>query len=504
MVVLRKGILPILFAVVISFAGTRLVACAGPVWPSDDEQRFLEAYRDHVGDTATRDQYDRADKLFVEAVQVLSDTYVENVDRPTFVKTAITSLETLETEDHTPIGVVGAALDDSLHDLDPHSAYMSDEMFRRLQESTEGSFAGVGIVISQDEDKQIRIVSPIDDTPAARAGLQPNDRITHIDGHDMKGEPISEAVRLMRGRIGDAVTLTVLRKEDSFDVTVKRARIEVPSVTASIIDNDLAYIRVSRFDASTLDQTREYLGMLNDKIGGTPRGLIVDLRRNPGGLLDSAADIADQFLSDGLIVATEGRGERKMRSYEADRSEYFKGVPMAILLDRGSASGAELMAAALRENGRGVIIGERSFGKGSMQRIMPLTAGGGLKITTGYYTTPENHIVQGNGVVPDIEIKLEDEEDFGREVDLEHALPPRRRDPRRVLASMKAASCERDINVTRIGKAATNDAPAETEGDEVVTELQRDTVLECAVGYFGDGQLAVYRDQVEPLLRAGL
>ncbi|KZB54681.1 S41 family peptidase [Thalassospira xiamenensis] len=503
MAVLRKGILPILLAVVISFAGTRLVACAGPVWPSDDEQLFLDAYRDYVADSATSDQYDRADKLFVEAVQVLSDTYVENIDRPAFVERAIASLPELEAEDNTPSAIVGAALDESLHDLDPHSAYMTDEMFRRLQESTEGSFAGVGIVISQDEDKLIRIVSPIDDTPAARAGLQPNDRITHIDGHDMKGEPIAEAVRLMRGRIGDPVTLTIQRKQENFDITVKRARIEVPSVTASIIDNDLAYVRVSRFDASTLDQTREYLEMLEDQIGN-PRGIIVDLRRNPGGLLDSAADIADQFLSDGLIVATEGRGERKLRSYEADSSDYFDGVPMAILLDRGSASGAELMAAALRENGRGVIIGEQSFGKGSMQRIMPLTSGGGLKITTGYYTTPENHIVQGNGVIPDIEVKLQDAEPFEREVDLEHALPPRRRDPRKVLASMDAASCERDINVARIGKSATSEAPVEAEGDGEAKELQRDTVLECAVGYFSDGQLAVYRDQVEPLLRAGL
>lgn len=153
-------------------------------------------------------------------------------------------------------------------------------------------------MISQDEDKLIRIVSPIDDTPAARAGLQPNDRITHIDGHEMKGEPIAEAVRLMRGRIGDPVTLSIQRKQENFDVTVKRARIEVPSVTASIIDNDLAYIRVSRFDASTLDQTREYLEMLENRIG-SPRGVIVDLRRNPGGLFDSAADIADQFLSKG-------------------------------------------------------------------------------------------------------------------------------------------------------------------------------------------------------------
>ncbi|ONH86012.1 peptidase S41 [Thalassospira sp. MCCC 1A02803] len=389
-----------------------------------------------------------------------------------------------------------------MHDLDPHSAYMTDDMFRRLQESTEGSFAGVGIVIALDDEKRIRIVSPIDDTPAARAGLRPDDRITHIDGYQMVGEPISEAVRRMRGRVGDPVTLTIQRVEDSFDVTVKRARIEVPSVTASIIDQDIGYIRVSRFDATTLDQTQEYLQELEDRIA-SPRGIIVDLRRNPGGLLDSAADIADQFLTEGLIVATEGRGERKLRSYEADRSDFFEKVPMAILLDRGSASGAELMAAALRENGRGIIIGERSFGKGSMQRIMPLTSGGGLKITTGYYTTPENHIVQGHGVIPDIEITLADAEEFEREIDLEHALPSRRRDPRQSLATLEATSCEQDIEIERLGKSSRENLEenlADGEGEKPL----RDSVLECAVGYFDKGPLANYRNQMEPLLRAGL
>lgn len=498
---LRKGLLPILFAVLISFAGTRLVACAGPAWPSDEEQRFLDAYRDSVAAGASQEQFAHADKLYVEALQVLSETYVEQIDRAAFVQSSITALGTLEADDTSPVGIVGAVLDDSLHDLDPHSAYMTDDMFRRLQESTEGSFAGVGIVIALDDDKRIRIVSPIDDTPAARAGLRPDDRITHIDGFQMQGEPISEAVRRMRGRVGDPVTLTIKRTEDSFDVTVKRARIEVPSVTASIIDQDIGYIRVSRFDATTLDQAHEYLVELEAKIQ-TPRGVIVDLRRNPGGLLDSAADIADQFLNDGLIVATEGRGERKLRSYEANRSDYFEDVPMVILLDRGSASGAELMAAALRENGRGIIIGERSFGKGSMQRIMPLTTGGGLKITTGYYTTPENHIVQGHGVIPDIEVTLADAEEFEREIDLEHALPARRRDPRQSLVKVEADTCEQDIVIERLGKSARDNLRDVTEDEE--GEAFRDSVLECAVGYFNDGPLANYRNQVEPLLRAGL
>ena len=497
---LRKGILPILFAVLISFAGTRLVACAGPAWPSDEERRFLDAYRDSVTVGASDEQFAHADKLYVEALQVLSETYVEQIDRQAFVDNSIAMLGDLETDDTSPLGVVGTVLDDSLHDLDPHSAYMTDDMFRRLQESTEGSFAGVGIVIALDDEKRIRIVSPIDDTPAARAGLRPDDRITHIDGYQMVGEPIAEAVRRMRGRVGDPVTLTIQRVENSFDVTVKRARIEVPSVTASVIDQDIGYIRVSRFDANTLDQTQEYLQELEDRIA-SPRGIIVDLRRNPGGLLDSAADIADQFLTKGLIVATEGRGERKLRSYKADRSDFFDQVPMAILLDRGSASGAELMAAALRENGRGIIIGERSFGKGSMQRIMPLTSGGGLKITTGYYTTPENHIVQGHGVIPDIEVKLADTEEFEREIDLEHALPSRRRDPRQSLATLEAKSCEQDIEIERLGKSSRENLEENLPEDQ---EPLRDSVLECAVGYFDNGTLANYRNQVEPLLRAGL
>jgi len=518
--VLRKGILPIVFGIIIAFAGTRLVACAGPVWANQDEQRFLDAYRDYVDENATEDQLDRADSLFIETVQVLRETYVFDVDTAKFVDDAIASLPKLETKDHSPDNIVGEALDQSLHDLDPHSAYMSEDMFKRLQESTEGSFAGVGIVIAQDEDKQIRIVSPIDDTPAARAGLQPNDRITRIDDHDMKGQPIAEAVRLMRGRVGEPVKLGILRKEKTFDVTIRRAKIEVPSVTASIIDNDIPYVRVSRFDANTLEQTQDYLQELKDKVRN-PRGIIVDLRRNPGGLLDSAADLADQFLTKGLIVATEGRGERKMRTYEADRSSYFDGTPMVILLDRGSASGAELMAAALRENGRGIIIGERSFGKGSMQRIMPLSGGGGVKITTGYYTTPEDHIVQGNGVVPDIEVQLKDAEEFDREIDLAHALPPRRRDPRKTITTVQADKCAANIEIERLGNAgfhpedqAPNPHTDEIEpqdGDKTTdnaeadkAETPHDEVLECAVGYFNNGMLAQYRAQVEPLLRAGL
>ncbi|PKR55333.1 carboxyl-terminal protease [Thalassospira marina] len=518
--VLRKGILPIVFGIIIAFAGTRLVACAGPVWANQDEQRFLDAYRDYVDDNATDDQLDRADNLYIETVQVLRENYVFEVDTNKFVDDSIAALPKLELKDKSPENVVGEVLDQSLHDLDPHSAYMSEDMFKRLQESTEGSFAGVGIVIAQDEDKQIRIVSPIDDTPAARAGLQPNDRIATIDGHDMKGQPIAEAVRLMRGRVGEPVTLGILRKDKNFEVIIRRAKIEVPSVTAAVIDHDIPYIRVSRFDANTLEQTQDYLQQLKSSVSN-PRGIIVDLRRNPGGLLDSAADIADQFLSKGLIVATEGRGERKMRTYEADRSSYFDGTPMVILLDRGSASGAELMAAALRENGRGIIIGERSFGKGSMQRILPLSGGGGVKITTGYYTTPENHIVQGNGVVPDIEVQLKDAEEFDREIDLAHALPPRRRDPRKTITSVAADQCAADIEIDRLGKdgfKAEDQAPnpqteeiepkdgdhtSDAEGAEN-GEAPHDQVLECAVGYFNDGMLAQYRNQVEPLLRAGL
>ena len=517
---LRKGILPIVFGIIIAFAGTRLVACAGPIWADQDEQRFLDAYRAYVDPNATDDQLDQADSLYIEALQVLRETYVFNVDTTKFVNDSIADLPKLELKDKSPVNVVGEVLDHSLHDLDPHSAYMSKDMFKRLQESTEGSFAGVGIVIAQDEDKQIRIVSPIDDTPAARAGLQPNDRITSIDNHDMKGQPISEAVRLMRGQVGEPVRLGILRKDKNFDVIIRRAKIEVPSVTAAIIDHDIPYIRVSRFDANTLEQTQDYLEQLTKKVAN-PKGIIVDLRRNPGGLLDSAADIADQFLSKGLIVATEGRGERKMRKYEADRSSFFKGVPMVILLDRGSASGAELMAAALRENGRGIIIGERSFGKGSMQRIMPLSGGGGVKITTGYYTTPEDHIVQGNGVVPDIAVKLKDAEKFDREIDLAHALPPRRRDPRKTITSVDADKCAAPIEIDRLGKdgvKAEDQAPnPQTDEIEPKTgdkgdaadqakngDAPHDEVLECAVGYFHNGMLAQYRSQVEPLLRAGL
>jgi carboxyl-terminal processing protease len=506
--VLRKGILPIVFGVLIAFAGTRLVACAGPVWPGHDEQRFLDAYRSYVSGDPGEQQYRNADALFVEAVQVLEDTYVAPVDTKSFVDDAIKVLPTLDLKDRSPSGVVGAALDQSLHDLDPHSAYMSPEMFKRLQESTEGSFAGVGIVIAQDDDKLIRIISPIDDTPAAKAGLKPNDRITRIDGHDMKGEPIVEAVRRMRGKVGAPVTLTIKRNDKIFDVTIKRAKIEVPSVSAAVIDKDIAYIRVSRFDANTLEQTRDFLRKMTRKVKN-PRGIIVDLRRNPGGLLDTAADVADQFLTKGTIVATEGRGEKKLRTYEADRRDFFDGTPMVILLDRGSASGAELMAAALRENGRGIIIGERSFGKGSMQRIMPLSQGGGVKITTGYYTTPEDHIVQGNGVVPDIGVTLPDEEKFEREKDLAHALPSRRRDPRKTVTTVKAADCAGDITIDQIGApgASSSSAPnpqTDQTGDSAKKDKPHDEVLECAVGYLNGGTLAQYRPQVEPLLRAGL
>ncbi|MFH1804091.1 MAG: S41 family peptidase [Pseudomonadota bacterium] len=493
--------MPIILGVLIAFAGTRLVACAGPVWSGDDEQRFIEAYRDYVEPSASSDQLRRADKLFVEVVGILGDTYVDDVDRSAFVDLAIARLPELELTDKSPVGVVGAALDDTLHSLDPHSAYMTEEMFKRLQESTEGSFAGVGIVIAHDDSKRIRIVSPIDNTPAARAGLKPDDRITHIDGYDMTGEPIAEAVRRMRGRIGDPVTLTIDRESNSFDVMVKRAKIEVPSVTAAVIDNDLPYIRVSRFDANTLDQMRQQLDELQDKVA-SPRGLIVDLRRNPGGLLDSAADLADQFLTGGLIVATEGRGERKLRTYDADRSSYFNDVPMVILLDRGSASGAELMAAALRENGRGIIIGERSFGKGSMQRILPLSTGGGVKITTGYYTTPGNHIVQGNGVVPDIEIIIEGAAEFEREAELPHSLPARRRDPRTTVASLAESACRQDIVIERLDSSS--DRAEQLAEEQADGEVAGDGMLECAVGYFRDGGLATFRTQVEPLLRAGL
>ncbi|MCY1282544.1 putative carboxyl-terminal-processing protease, deltaproteobacterial [compost metagenome] len=323
-------------------------------------------------------------RTFAEVLDRVKAAYVEPVDDKTLLENAIKGM---------------------LSNLDPHSAYLDPEEFAELQESTSGEFGGLGVEVGT-EDGFIKVVSPIDDTPAARAGIQPGDLIIKIDGKPTKDQSMNEAVDSMRGKPGSPITLTIVRGGGRpFDVELKRAIIKVRSVRSQILEPNYGYLRITQFQVNSGEEVVKALGKLRKDNNGKLKGMVLDLRNNPGGVLQSAVEVADSFLTKGLIVYTKGRIANSELRFSADPSDPSEGVPVVVLINGGSASAAEIVAGALQDQKRAIVMGTDSFGKGSVQTVLPLNNDRALKLTTALYYTPNGRSIQAQGIVPDIEVE---------------------------------------------------------------------------------------------------
>lgn len=301
--------------------------------------------------------------------------------------------------------LIESAINGMLSSLDPHSSYLNPESYREMQVQTRGEFGGLGIEVTM-ENGLIKVVTPIDDTPAAKAGLLPGDYITHLDDKPIMGMNLRDAVEKMRGPVNTKIKLSVARegKAEPFDVVLTRAIITVQSVRARR-EKDVAYVRITTFNEHTDDGVREHLARLKKEIGAAFQGLILDLRNNPGGLLDQAIAVSDDFLDQGEIVSTRGRHANDIQRYNAEKGDLTDGKPVIVLINSGSASASEIVAGALQDHRRAIVLGTQSFGKGSVQTIVPLAGKGALRMTTARYYTPSGRSIQAKGIEPDIKVE---------------------------------------------------------------------------------------------------
>ncbi|MFO1089079.1 MAG: S41 family peptidase [Hyphomicrobiales bacterium] len=309
--------------------------------------------------------------------------------------------------------LVDAAINGMLASLDPHSSYMNAKRFEDMQVQTKGEFGGLGIEVTM-ENGVVKVVSPIDDTPAAKAGVMANDLITHLDGEQVQGMTLNEAVDKMRGKVNTPITLTIVRqgKEAPFDVKLVRDVIRVKPVKFEA-EGDIGVIRISSFNEQTQEGLEDAITKLKAQIGADKvKGWIVDLRNNPGGLLDQARSVSDTFLEQGEIVSTRGRNASETQRLNATPGDLIDGKPLVVLINGGSASASEIVAGALQDHKRAKIIGTRSFGKGSVQTIIPLGSQGALRLTTARYYTPSGTSIQAKGIVPDLLIEQDIPDDI--------------------------------------------------------------------------------------------
>lgn len=322
--------------------------------------------------------------------------------------------------------LIEAAINGMLQSLDPHSSYLNEDNFRDMQVQTRGEFGGLGIEVTMEQGF-VRVVSPIDETPAARAGLEAGDFITHLDGESVVGLSLSDAVDRMRGRVGSDIELTIRREgEEPFDVTVTRDVVRIRSVR-NRVEGKAGYIRITTFNEQTMDGVESSMASLKEELGDEMIGLVLDLRRNPGGLLDQAVEVSDAFLDQGEIVSTRGRDAENAQRYNAKKGDLADGLPIVVLINGGSASASEIVAGALQDHKRAVIMGTESFGKGSVQSIMPISGHGALRLTTAKYYTPSGRSIQQTSIMPDIiveqaKVEIEETTQRVRERDLRNAL----------------------------------------------------------------------------------
>ena len=298
-----------------------------------------------------------------------------------------------------------SAIRGMLTGLDPHSAYLDPEQFKELQVGTSGEFGGLGIEVGM-EDGFVKVIAPIDDTPAQRAGIQAGDLIIRLDDTPVKGMSLGEAVKIMRGKPGSDITLTVVREgeEKPLKISITRAIIKVQSVKSRMLEPGYGYVRISQFQAATGNSLMQTVSELRKEADGNLKGMVLDLRNNPGGVLNAAVSVSDAFLDKGLIVYTEGRVADSRLRFNATPGDVINGAPLVVLVNQGSASASEIVAGALQDHRRAIIVGRETFGKGSVQTIVPLNNGAAVKLTTARYYTPNGTSIQAEGIAPDIRL----------------------------------------------------------------------------------------------------
>jgi len=315
-------------------------------------------------------------------------------------------------EDVSDHDLLESAIKGMLTGLDPHSSYLDTKSYKELQEGTRGEFGGLGIEVGM-EDGFVKVIAPIDDTPAQKAGVQAGDLVIRLNEKPVKGMTLSDAVKIMRGKPGTDIILTIVRdgEDKPLKITITRAIIKVVSVKNRILEEGFGYVRIASFQSRTGQNLREAISKLKkENDSKNLKGLVLDLRNNPGGLLNAAVSVSDAFLTSGLIVYTEGRIANSKMSFKANPDDLLNGAPIVVLINGGSASASEIVAGALQDHKRAVIMGEQSFGKGSVQTILPNNKGGAIKITTARYFTPAGRSIQAEGISPDVElakVKLE-------------------------------------------------------------------------------------------------
>ncbi|HIJ44970.1 MAG TPA: S41 family peptidase [Rhodospirillaceae bacterium] len=329
-------------------------------------------------------------------------------------------------EESTDESLIEAAITGMLSSLDPHSSYLNAKRFREMQVQTKGEFGGLGIQVSM-EGGLVKVISPIDDTPAYRAGVEAGDLITHLDGDQVLGLTLGQAVDKMRGRVGTDIRLTIRREgRDSFDVTITRAIIKIKSVR-SRLEGNIGYLRITSFNEQAGKGVKEAMAKLHKERGDSLHGIVLDLRNNPGGLLDQAVAVSDAFLDKGEIVSTRSRRAEETQRYNARPGDLAKSLPMVVMINGGSASASEIVAGALQDHHRAIVLGTKSFGKGSVQTIIPLPGRGAMRLTTARYFTPSGRSIQVVGIEPDITVEQAKVETIAtqrrrREADLRGAL----------------------------------------------------------------------------------
>ena len=320
--------------------------------------------------------------------------------------------------------LVESAIDGMLSSLDPHSSFLNAESLKKMKIQTKGAFGGLGIEVTM-ENGFVKVISPIDDTPAYKAGIKAGDYITHLDGKSVIGLNLNEAVDKMRGPVGTKLKVTIGRSnQEAFDVTIKRDIIKISSVKSKL-EEDVGYIRITTFSEQTSKSTKDAIKKLKKE--KNLRGYVLDLRNNPGGLLDQAVSVSDLFLEKGEIVSTRGKNSKNPEMYKAKSGDIIDGKPLVVIINGGSASASEIVAGALQDHKRAILLGTRSFGKGSVQTIIPVKPYGALRMTTAKYFTPSGRSIQKTGIEPDIvveerELKKADNKKISREEDLKGAL----------------------------------------------------------------------------------
>ena len=324
--------------------------------------------------------------------------------------------------------LIESAINGMLTSLDPHSSYLDADSFNYMSEQTKGKFGGLGIEVTMDNGL-VKVVSPIDDTPAAKAGIKAGDYITNINGETVVGMSLNDAVSKMRGKVGEKVKLSIRRVNSKpIELTIKRQEIKIQSVKNEIKEDSIVYIRIPSFTEDVDKSVSEAITKAKKKLKNKLLGIVIDVRNNPGGLLDQAVDVSDLFLEKGEIVSTRSRNEADTVKYMANEGDIAKGLPIVVIINEGSASASEILAGALQDHHRAIILGEKSFGKGSVQTVIPLRDYGAMRLTTARYYTPSGRSIQAKGIEPDVEVKpakIEELESYAlniSEADLNNAL----------------------------------------------------------------------------------